>query len=388
MAIDPLPQPAKRGDAPEDFSEKTDTFLTALPPFAAQANALRVEVEGMESATRGYRDAAQVTLSAALDAESRLSPYYSAMDAVIGNATNINTVAVDIANVNAAGENIADINAVVSDMADIKAAPGAATTALAARDEAQSWAGQAADTVNAAVADVNSELSSKADKITAITAGTGLSGGGDLAASMSLDVLYGAISGTAAQGNDERVVNALRKDVANTSGSLGFGSTSGTALDAERTIELATNAAFGGIHENHTGIRLAAYGMTGWGNAKLGLQISTNWKQYGPIQEIMHEGNLPLMKKNWGLNDFVRIPDRAGGLVFMWVNVISTGTFDEGDGTGGLYVHPARQLPVSFSSQVVCAISEGHPFSVDRVSYTPDISFTPAVNISFLAIGY
>lgn len=44
---------------------------------------------------------------------------------------------------------------------------------------------------------------------TTITAGTGLTGGGDLTANRTLSVAYGTAAGTAAQGNDSRIVNAV-----------------------------------------------------------------------------------------------------------------------------------------------------------------------------------
>lgn len=44
-----------------------------------------------------------------------------------------------------------------------------------------------------------------------IAAGTGLTGGGDLSANRSLAVAYGTTAGTAAQGNDTRVVNAVQR---------------------------------------------------------------------------------------------------------------------------------------------------------------------------------
>ncbi|HMH70096.1 MAG TPA: hypothetical protein VK502_01760 [Candidatus Saccharimonadales bacterium] len=51
-------------------------------------------------------------------------------------------------------------------------------------------------------------LGLKADKTTTITAGTGLTGGGDLSANRTLTVAYGATAGTAAQGNDTRITGA------------------------------------------------------------------------------------------------------------------------------------------------------------------------------------
>jgi hypothetical protein len=61
-------------------------------------------------------------------------------------------------------------------------------------------------------------LANKADKATTITAGTGLSGGGDLSTNRTLSVSYGTASGTAAQGNDARITGAeqtANKGVAN-----------------------------------------------------------------------------------------------------------------------------------------------------------------------------
>lgn len=59
-------------------------------------------------------------------------------------------------------------------------------------------------TVNAKEAALETK---KADKAITITAGTGLSGGGTLAADRSLSVKYGTATGTAAQGNDGRLSN-------------------------------------------------------------------------------------------------------------------------------------------------------------------------------------
>ena len=51
-------------------------------------------------------------------------------------------------------------------------------------------------------------LNLKADKTTTISAGTGLTGGGDLSVNRTLTVSYGATAGTAAQGNDPRLSDA------------------------------------------------------------------------------------------------------------------------------------------------------------------------------------
>lgn len=51
-------------------------------------------------------------------------------------------------------------------------------------------------------------LATKAAASTTITAGTGLSGGGDLSANRTFAVVYGTAAGTAAQGNDSRLTGA------------------------------------------------------------------------------------------------------------------------------------------------------------------------------------
>lgn len=70
------------------------------------------------------------------------------------------------------------------------------------------------------VANLSTDLAAKADKTTSISAGTGLSGGGDLSANRSLSVSYGSTAGTATEGNDSRVTGALQKSTATTKGDL------------------------------------------------------------------------------------------------------------------------------------------------------------------------
>lgn len=66
-------------------------------------------------------------------------------------------------------------------------------------------------------------LSTKANTSTLVSAGTGLTGGGDLSASRTLSVSFGTTVGTAAQGNDSRITGAeqlVNKGVANGYASL------------------------------------------------------------------------------------------------------------------------------------------------------------------------
>jgi hypothetical protein len=63
-------------------------------------------------------------------------------------------------------------------------------------------------------------LTSKAPTSRLITAGTGLSGGGDLTADRTLAVSYGTTAGTAAQGNDSRITGAVQSSTATAKGDL------------------------------------------------------------------------------------------------------------------------------------------------------------------------
>src|SRR5690606_34524009 len=65
-----------------------------------------------------------------------------------------------------------------------------------------------------------------------IAAGAGLSGGGSLAANRTFDVLYGTTAGTAAQGNDSRIVNALQTSLRSAANGV-------AALDANAKVPLS-----------------------------------------------------------------------------------------------------------------------------------------------------
>lgn len=83
---------------------------------------------------------------------------------------------------------------------------------------------------------VTTNASGKADKTTTVSAGTGLTGGGDLSANRTLTVAYGTTAGTATQGNDTRVANAVQTSRLVTAGT---GLTGGGDLSADRTLTVA-----------------------------------------------------------------------------------------------------------------------------------------------------
>jgi hypothetical protein len=66
----------------------------------------------------------------------------------------------------------------------------------------------AGDLAGTAVAPTVPELANKANTSTTITAGTGLTGGGNLSANRTLAANFGATAGTIAQGNDSRITGA------------------------------------------------------------------------------------------------------------------------------------------------------------------------------------
>lgn len=68
-----------------------------------------------------------------------------------------------------------------------------------------------------------------------INAGTGLTGGGDLTVDRTLSVSYGTTAGTAAQGNDSRIVNAVPNSRTITAGT---GLTGGGDLTTNRTLSV------------------------------------------------------------------------------------------------------------------------------------------------------
>ncbi len=62
-----------------------------------------------------------------------------------------------------------------------------------------------ADEVNGLASDLSMGLAGKADKATTITAGAGLTGGGDLSANRTLAADFGTGAGKVCQGNDARL---------------------------------------------------------------------------------------------------------------------------------------------------------------------------------------
>jgi hypothetical protein len=82
-------------------------------------------------------------------------------------------------------------------------------------------------------------LNAKADKTTTVSAGTGLTGGGDLSANRTLSANFGTSAGTIAQGNDSRITGA--EQTANKGAANGYASLNSSTLVP--TAQLGTGTA-------------------------------------------------------------------------------------------------------------------------------------------------
>ena len=131
---------------------------------------------------------------------------------------------------------------------DTRLNPAPGTQGRVLYDSGSSWValgtGTSGQFLQTQGASANPQWSSAVLPTRQVLAGTGLTGGGNLSADVTLTVSYGTTSGTATQGNDTRVVNAVqtsRQVLAGTglSGggtlasdvtlSVSYGTTSGTA---------------------------------------------------------------------------------------------------------------------------------------------------------------
>ncbi len=83
MAITPLPTPPTRADA-STFSDRADTFLSALPTFADEANALQVDVNEKQVAAAASQVSAAAAQAAA-EAASNAAIWVSGTTYAVGN---------------------------------------------------------------------------------------------------------------------------------------------------------------------------------------------------------------------------------------------------------------------------------------------------------------
>ncbi|KFE51136.1 WD40/YVTN/BNR-like repeat-containing protein [Pseudomonas syringae] len=89
--FDTFPPAPNRGDAPADFSQKADTFVAALPPFALKMNQAISWMSATMATVLDYRDAAalsaQAAAQSAVTASQAIGAAQAARDAAAASAT-------------------------------------------------------------------------------------------------------------------------------------------------------------------------------------------------------------------------------------------------------------------------------------------------------------
>lgn len=117
-----------------------------------------------------------------------------------GTITTAGTIAVDLAT-NGGGTSTQAVRATDSRLSD-------ARTPLAHAATHRAGGGDAVQLTQAQVDNLVTDLAGKVPTTRTLTAGTGLTGGGDLSANRTFTVSYGTTAGTACQGNDARLSDA------------------------------------------------------------------------------------------------------------------------------------------------------------------------------------
>jgi hypothetical protein len=126
-----------------------------------------------------------------------------------------------------------------------------------------------------------------------VSAGVGLLGGGDLSGDRSFSVKYGTSAGTAAEGDDSRIVNAVPNTRSLTAGN---GLSGGGALSANRSFALGTPGKLTAGTGNTVGAETHFHevdhaDITSKGNAALGLgAVGTYAMLWNTANEIRNPG--------------------------------------------------------------------------------------------------
>ncbi len=150
-----------------------------------------------------------------------------------------------------------------------------------------------------------------------VTAGTGLTGGGSLAADRTFAVSYGTAAGTAAQGNDSRITGAVQ------STQLAAASGVATLDSSTRVVQPASDlSAFGQYSLLGKGSTVVADGATDDATAinafiagtPPGATIRAPVRVYGVRGQVRVPGNRTLIGEGWAL------AGAGGGAVFKQLN--------------------------------------------------------------------
>lgn len=170
---------------------------------------------------------------------------------------------------------------------------------------------------------------------TTISAGTGLTGGGDLSANRTLTVAYGTTSTTATVGNDTRVVNAVqttRQVIA------GTGLTGGGDLSADRTLTVAygttsTTATVGNDTRVVNAVQttrqvIAGTGLTGGGDLSADRTLTVAYGSTSTTACVGNDARLtaPSLGTNWtnGASGIIAGASRPAAIAnaMYWVAVV------------------------------------------------------------------
>jgi hypothetical protein len=107
-------------------------------------------------------------------------------------------------------------------------------------------------------------------------------------------------------------------------------------------IELLTENAFGGVHDRHTGIRMFAYDMDGWGTAKLGIQVGNGWGTYDSTPAMVIGNDKVQIRGELNVNGgTINTPGRlhiSGGELLYLLNKNGVVVGKEWGGNGNLQV--------------------------------------------------
>lgn len=171
---------AAQAAAAADATTKANAAQTAATSAAAADATAKVAAHTVASDPHGDRAAASAAL-AAHDVDS----------------TNVHGIA-----------NTAALETAAGAQAKADGAQAAATTAAASDATAKVSTHTAATDPHADRAYTDTQVATRVPATRQINAGTGLTGGGTLAADRTLAVTYGATAGTAAEGNDGRLTDA------------------------------------------------------------------------------------------------------------------------------------------------------------------------------------